>query len=420
MFGAPPACRASPRPRHGPGRAVTELSGFRICVVDPDEATLVALRELLRSDGFVDVIATPDAGELLLLVDRHEVDLVIVDPAADGREVDLVRELDRRRGPSVYLPILVLTEEASAGVRRKALATGAADFVAKPFDPSEVLLRIRNLLATRALHVELDGHRRLLEQQLMEHQRQAREEWELRAEQRARVLQAMEPGSIRLVYQPVFGLDDGRLLGAESLTRFEVEPHRPPNEWFAEAELVGLGADLELASVREAAAQMGELPRGAFLSVNLSAEVAASPRLADALAGADLSCVVVELTEHAPVTDYAALRANLEGLRAQGVRIAIDDAGAGYASFQHILRLQPDLIKLDLGLTAGIDQDPVRRALATALLTFGREIGALMIAEGVERQEELDALIELGFAGAQGYFLGRPEPLPIRTTMLDR
>jgi EAL domain-containing protein (putative c-di-GMP-specific phosphodiesterase class I) len=97
--------------------------------------------------------------------------------------------------------------------------------------------------------------------------------------------------------------------------------------------------------------------------------------------------------------------------------LAIDDAGAGYANFQHILRLRPDFIKLDLGLTRGIDGDPVRRSLAAALVRFGEEIGALLIAEGVERREELAVLTDLGFAAAQGYLLGRPAPLPLATTM---
>ena len=398
---------------------MSDLRGCRICVVDQDETTLVTVRELLRNDGFHHVLATSDPNDLFAAVERQEVDLVILDLQAHPREIGLVAELDRRRDPSAYLPVLVLTAEASARVRRKALATGAHDFVAKPFDPSEVLLRIRNLLTTRALHVELDGHRRLLELELQEHQRRAEEQRRRFAEQRARVARAMEPGSIRMVFQPVFGLADGGLLGAECLTRFELEPDRPPNVWFAEADAVGMGAALELASVRAAIGHLDALPAEAFLAVNVSAEVAGSPALVEVFddADVDLDRCVVELTEHAPVDDYVALRTNLDLLRGRGAKVAVDDAGAGYASFQHILRLEPDLIKLDLDLTREIDADPVRRALASALVTFGREIGAQMIAEGVERQEELDVLVELGFAGAQGYFLGRPGPLPLRTSM---
>ena len=396
---------------------MSDLHGCRICVVDRDESTLEVVRELLRSDGFDRVLATTRADELLSAVEQRDVDLAIIDLEAGGDAVDVLREVRLRGDAASFLPILVLTAESSPRVRRHALASGAQDLVAKPFDGSEVLLRIRNLLTTRALHVELEGHRRTLELELEQHQRVATEERERREQQRERVLRAMEPDAIRLVFQPVFGLDDGRLLGAECLTRFELEPRRPPNEWFADAEAVGMAAELELASVRAAVQQLDTLPPDAFLAVNLSAEVAASPGLVAALDGIDPARIVLELTEHARVTDYASLAENLAPLRACGARVAVDDAGAGYATFQHILRLQPDLIKLDLDLTRGIDADAVRRALATALLAFGREIGALMIAEGVERQEELDALVELGFSGAQGYLLGRPEPLPLRTSM---
>ena len=229
---------------------------------------------------------------------------------------------------------------------------------------------------------------------------------------------ALEPDAVHVVFQPVFDLIEGGLLGAECLTRFDVEPRRPPNEWFLEAAAVGLAAELELASARAAVGSLASLPGRSFLAINVSPEVASSPAFGAVLeAGGDLTRVVVELTEHAPVFDYEALSSSLAGLRAQGLRLAIDDAGAGYANFQHILRLRPDFIKLDLGLTRGIDGDPVRRALAAALVRFGEEIGALLIAEGVERREELAVLTDLGFAAAQGYLLGRPAPLPVATTM---
>jgi EAL domain-containing protein (putative c-di-GMP-specific phosphodiesterase class I) len=346
------------------------------------------------------------------------VDLLIVDLRMEALGgLELMAEVERRRDRGTYLPVLMLTAEASPQVKRQALARGAHDFVVKPFDSAEVLLRIRNLLGTRMLHVELEGLRRGLEGELERHRADLARREEEAARKRARVEQALRPGAIRLVYQPVFGLDGGGLLGAECLTRFEVEPRRPPNEWFAEAGEVGLGADLELASVRAAVAQLDQLPVGAFLAVNVSADVAASPTLGEALVDVDVSRLVVELTEHAPVIDYERLIGSFGALRARGARVAIDDAGAGYASFQHILRLRPDFIKLDLQLTRGIDADPARRALAAALVTFGRDIGARLIAEGVERREELEALAALGFAAAQGYYLGRPAPLPVAESM---
>jgi EAL domain-containing protein (putative c-di-GMP-specific phosphodiesterase class I) len=113
------------------------------------------------------------------------------------------------------------------------------------------------------------------------------------------------------------------------------------------------------------------------------------------------------------VEDYDALVRALDGLRSQGVRVAVDDTGAGYAGLAHILRLRPDIIKLDIDLTRGIDADPVRRALAASLVAFGGDIGATITAEGIETGEELEALRTLGVTCGQGYYLARPGPLPL-------
>jgi EAL domain-containing protein (putative c-di-GMP-specific phosphodiesterase class I) len=120
---------------------------------------------------------------------------------------------------------------------------------------------------------------------------------------------------------------------------------------------------------------------------------------------------VLELTEHAPIEEYDALQAALASLRSAGLKLAIDDAGSGYASFRHILRLRPDIIKLDQSLIRDIDLDQGRRALALGLITFANETGCTIVAEGVENERELAVLQSLGVAAAQGYLLGRPAPL---------
>jgi EAL domain-containing protein (putative c-di-GMP-specific phosphodiesterase class I) len=152
------------------------------------------------------------------------------------------------------------------------------------------------------------------------------------------------------------------------------------------------------------------LPEDAYISVNLSPETLLWPGLPDALrtAPVPLSRMVVELTEHSAVEDYDALDGALRPLREVGLRIAVDDAGAGYASFRHILRLAPDLIKLDRSLISGIDGDPARRALAGAVVAFAREMGGVVVAEGVERSAELAVVLGLGVDAGQGYLLGRP------------
>jgi EAL domain-containing protein (putative c-di-GMP-specific phosphodiesterase class I) len=153
------------------------------------------------------------------------------------------------------------------------------------------------------------------------------------------------------------------------------------------------------------------LPGDVYVAVNGSPDLVASGALPELLQSVDMSRVVLELTEHASVADYRELTDALAPLRAMGLRIAIDDAGAGYASMRHILSIEPDLVKLDISLTRGIDADCKRRALASALIAFARETDVEIIAEGVETSAELLTLRSLGVRRAQGYYLARPKPL---------
>jgi EAL domain-containing protein (putative c-di-GMP-specific phosphodiesterase class I) len=216
-----------------------------------------------------------------------------------------------------------------------------------------------------------------------------------------------------VVLQPIVELDGGRVVAAEALGRFVVEPVRPPDVWFAEAAALGLGVELELAAIRAALAHLGALPAGVRLSLNVSPESLLAPELAELLAPVPGERLALELTEHAPVADYAALEAAVAGLRGRGVQLMIDDAGAGFSSLKHVLGLHPDVIKLDLSLTRDIDSDPVRRALAASLVAFGREIGAAIVAEGIETPGELEALRSLGVTHGQGFYLARPGPGPV-------
>jgi EAL domain-containing protein (putative c-di-GMP-specific phosphodiesterase class I) len=174
---------------------------------------------------------------------------------------------------------------------------------------------------------------------------------------------------------------------------------------------VGLLVDLELAAIRTALSQSERLPHGAFLSLNLSPDTAMSELFLGLALSGPADRVVMEITEHAQVDDYAALNEAVAKLREHKVRLAIDDAGAGFASLRHTLHIAPDIVKLDMSLTRGIDGDRTKRALAAALVSFAEEVGFALVAEGIETREELDALRELGVAAGQGFFLAEPGPL---------
>jgi EAL domain-containing protein (putative c-di-GMP-specific phosphodiesterase class I) len=221
------------------------------------------------------------------------------------------------------------------------------------------------------------------------------------------ILKSNEPS---MVFQPMFRLSDMSIAGAEALSRFRSEPVRAPDVWFAEAGEVGLKTELELKSMRKALAEFQPVWKRSpiQLDLNSSPQTIIDGSLMRVLAGVPAERITIEITEHDHVEDYEELRRALEPLRLAGIRIAIDDAGSGYASMRHILNIAPDFIKLDISLTRAIDRDDMRRALAAALIAFGRQTKCCIIAEGVETDAELATLRELGVHSAQGYRLGRP------------
>lgn len=233
---------------------------------------------------------------------------------------------------------------------------------------------------------------------------------------RERIEAVLEAGSFRLVFQPIYSLADGHLVAVEVLTRFQAEPARSPDRWFAEAARVGLGTDLDLAVLEQAMVASEALPPDVALSINCSPTTLADPRFVRAVEGRVCRPLILELTEHVTVDDYQPLDAALRSIRASGARLAIDDAGAGFSSLRHIVRLGPEIIKLDISLTQGLRDDPVRRALADALIGFARQTGSLLVAEGIEHGSDLATWVDLGAHAAQGYHLGRPGSLPVPTT----
>jgi EAL domain-containing protein (putative c-di-GMP-specific phosphodiesterase class I) len=226
----------------------------------------------------------------------------------------------------------------------------------------------------------------------------------------SRVRDVLERDDIDIEFQPVFDLADCRIVSLEALARFWTEPMRSPSAWFAEASEVGLGVELELAAIKSALRRIDDFPPDVALALNVSPTTALDRRFCELLL--DLADrVVIEITEHAQVDDYEELQRALAPLRQRGAKVAIDDVGAGFANLRHILRLSPDIVKLDLSLTQEIARDPAREALATSLVGFAEGVGASIVAEGISSDEELALLRALGVSYGQGFYLARPSPL---------
>lgn len=217
-----------------------------------------------------------------------------------------------------------------------------------------------------------------------------------------------DPTDLTVVFQPIIELARGRIVGFESLARFA--DGRPPGLWFAEATRAGLLEELELLAARRALARLGDVPSDCYLSINLAPQTIAGGGIESLFEGQELARVAVEVTEHAAIQDYDEVVAVLEPLLARGLRVAVDDVGAGYASLQHVLRLQPDIIKVDRTFVATSAPSVSHRAVLAALTQLAHELGADLVAEAVDTEAALQAVTAAGFTHVQGNLFAAPDP----------
>lgn len=225
------------------------------------------------------------------------------------------------------------------------------------------------------------------------------------ADLRSEIERIIAERSFAPAFQPIVRLADGEPIAYEALTRFA--DGSPPERRFADAEAIGLGVELESATLRAAAEAAEGLPPDALLSLNVSPAFVIGHGSVSELAACASRPIVLEITEREPIEDYAAFRKSVEGLDV-ACDWAVDDAGAGYASLRHIIELRPRYVKLDRGLVTGINADPIRQALVAGMLHFATSIGVEIIAEGVETEAERLTLQHLGVALGQGFLFGRP------------
>ncbi len=228
------------------------------------------------------------------------------------------------------------------------------------------------------------------------------------AEIEARLAPVMERGGPVVVLQPIVDLASGDRVGAEALSRFPREWGKAPDVCFAEAHSVGRGDRLELQAIERAAELLDEV--SGYIAMNVSPATFARPECLELLAGFPLDRVVLELSEHDPVDDYVELHRALGPLRERGMRLAIDDVGAGFSSLRHIVLTKPDVIKLDRSIVDGVSRDPVLTTLVRSLVEFGHGCDARVVAEGVESSDDAITVRRLGVDYGQGWFYGRPGP----------
>ncbi len=311
---------------------------------------------------------------------------LVTDAVADARTADL--PITRESGIGAYVGVPIRLWDGTL--------YGTLCCLSRSAEPS---LNVRDVRFLRVL-AEIVADQ--LDREQLESEKR-RLEW-------SRIQAVLDRDGIDVEFQPVFDLVDCKIVSLEALARFWTEPMRSPSIWFAEANEVGLGVELELAAMRSALQRLDDFPPGVAIALNVSPTTALEARFCELLFDiADR--VVIEITEHAQVDDYDALQTALAPLRERGAQLAIDDVGAGFANLRHILRLAPDIVKLDLSLTQEISRDPAREALASSLVGFAEGVGASIVAEGISSSEDLTLLRALGVAYGQGFYLARPSAL---------
>lgn len=380
---------------------------IRVLIADDEPALRGALADLLEHEDDVILIGSAgDADEAIALAGDEHPDVALVDvsmPAGGGARA--AREI-ARCSPDTRVIALSAFEDRPTVLEM--LRAGAVGYLVKGTAGEEIVDSIQKVMAGGAsLSTEVIAG---IVAELTKQLRRDDEEREQLDARRGEIERFVAGEGVSMAFQPIFDLATETTVGIEALARFSSPPPRPPNEWFAEAVTLALGVRLELTTVTQALRALATIPEGTYLAINCSHRAAVSTELA-AVLEPHAGRLVLEITEHEAVEDYDDLVDALAPLRARGARVAIDDAGAGFASLRHTLRIAPDIVKLDMSLTRDIDRDRAKRALAAAMVSFAQEMGFSLIAEGIQTAEELSTLRTLGIGYGQGFFLAQPGPL---------
>lgn len=378
---------------------------LRVILADDSPFARNALADLVLADPSLELVGVAgDADEAIELAASERPDVAVVDVRMPGGGGPRAARGIRRRAPQTR--ILVLSAYGDRETVLSMIGAGIDAYVEKGRPGDEILHAIhyagrgQHPLVPELVH-ELSGKLNI--------QRRASERRTRRADRIRRLIRGED---LSMVFQPIVDLRDGRVVALEALARIAMPPMRPPGWWFAEAAAVGLDIDLELAAIRAALASLERLPPKVALAVNASPRAIVSPGFPGAFLGVRAERVLLEVTEHAPVEDPEALQEAVAHLRDRGMRLAIDDAGAGFSSLGSILRITPDFIKLDISLVRGVEHHEAHRDTASAVARFASDIGAQLVAEGIETRAELLALRGLGVQLGQGFYLACPSPLP--------
>jgi len=370
-----------------------------VLIVDDDPGFRSALIELIGIDPKLQVVGSAgDANEGAALVRSLRPAVCLCDVRLPGGGGEIVAAEARRSAPETRVVALSACDDLNTVMGM--IRAGAISYMVKGSSGDEVLDSVHRAVrgqasmpaaAATAVGARLRGRDEQSQSMVVS------------------LRNVLDHNLMSMVFQPVVDMRARVPIAFEALCRINSPPQRSPDVWFADAAEQDLGLEFELTAIRLALDHMAHHPDGCPLHVNASPAVAMAPQLAALLRGIPPGSIVLEITEHTEIDDYPALIAALAPLRAAGVLIGVDDAGSGFSSMSHIVTMEPDVIKVDISLVRDIHLNRMRRAMVGALAEFARQAGPLVIAEGVEVEEERSTLLSLGVTAAQGYLFGRPQ-----------
>jgi EAL domain-containing protein (putative c-di-GMP-specific phosphodiesterase class I) len=385
------------------------MDDIRVLIADDDPEVLQLLARVIDDDPAMEVVASArGADEAIELATEHRPDVAVLDVRMPGGGGPRAARAILRRSPSTDV-VAFSTFEAAESVLSM-LEAGARGYVSKS-DPAEIAGAIRRC---RGGDTALSTRIRDKTAESLATSALKRTNAASRGKRRERIFRFIDGDGLDVVFQPIVDLDDGNIVAVEALSRFTDPSHRSPDVWFREARDVGLGVALEVAAARLALRSLPLLPWSVSLALNFSSEALGSAEFTTLMGHHPVDRLIVEVTEQ---TDgpTSTLQDALAPWRWGGLLVAVDDVGAGYSTLGRIVQLQPDLIKLDITLTRGLQSDPGRQILIGKLQEYAGGVGATLIAEGIETAEQMAQLRALGVRVGQGYHLGRPGPLPAPT-----
>jgi EAL domain-containing protein (putative c-di-GMP-specific phosphodiesterase class I)/FixJ family two-component response regulator len=368
----------------------------RVLVADDDAAVIDVLRALIQSQEDLRLVGSAsDTEHAIALAVREQPDVALIDvrmPGGGG--VRAAREISRRCPRTRVIALTAHEDEATVIAM---MAAGANAYVPKGESTERILREIH-----RPMHLVPVQEDEDLGVWSSERRPSARKPGDRRREQQRRVREVIDGDAISTIQRPIFDVRTGSVAGVVARTRVAKLPMRGGDAWIAEAEAVGLLEEFEIAVLRAAVRDVGLLPSSVFLTVHVSPPTLLSPEYHEAVRDAGFERVVLEVTEHARVEDYTPLNDALAPLRAEGLRLAVADVGAGLASLRHVAMLAPDLVTIDTALTDDVDHDGARHAVVAALAARATQLGARTIAEDVITVEQLEELTGLGVDLVEG------------------